>query len=108
MMDQKTGPARTDHLRDDINSGITGDKVAFSDPAAAPLGADDEAAGFPPDAETVALARRLERGGPNERRTAVRASEEHGGARIRSGVAVSLLTGCGVLVAMVAAALAIG
>ena len=34
-------------LRRDIDSGTTGDKVGWPDPAAAPLGTDDEAAGTP-------------------------------------------------------------
>lgn len=38
----------SEQLRDEIDRGGTGDKVAFSDPAAAPLGTDDEAAGHPP------------------------------------------------------------
>ena len=50
----------TERLRADIDSGRTGDKVAGSDPAAAPLGTDDEAAGTPPKADEVALARRQE------------------------------------------------
>jgi len=50
----------TDQLRSDIDHGRTGDKVAFRDPAAAPLGADDEAAGTPPSPEMVAEARKLE------------------------------------------------
>jgi hypothetical protein len=37
-----------EQLRAAIDSGRTGDKVAYPDPAAAPLGADDEAAGTPP------------------------------------------------------------
>jgi hypothetical protein len=49
-------------LRDDIDSGRTGDKVAHSDPAAAPLGTDDEAAGSPPTAGQVSQARRHEAG----------------------------------------------
>lgn len=36
-----------EQLRHDIDSGRTGDKVPAGDPAAAPLGADDEAAGTP-------------------------------------------------------------
>ncbi len=44
-------------LRDDIDSGRTGDKVDFPDPAAAPLGTDDEAAGISPAGEDVAHAR---------------------------------------------------
>lgn len=34
-------------LRDDIDRGLTGDKVAAKHPAAAPLGTNDEAAGTP-------------------------------------------------------------
>lgn len=34
-------------LRGDIDSGRTGDKISHPDPAAAPLGTDDEAAGAP-------------------------------------------------------------
>lgn len=37
-----------ERLRDDIDRGATGDKTPGIDPAAAPLGADDEAAGMPP------------------------------------------------------------
>ena len=36
----------TDRLREDIDSSETGDKVNYPDPAAAPLGTDDEAAGM--------------------------------------------------------------
>ena len=38
----------TDQLRSDIDSGATGEKIGFSDPAAAPLGTDAEAGGAPP------------------------------------------------------------
>jgi hypothetical protein len=47
----------TARLRAEIDSGRTGDKVATIDPAAAPLGTDDEAAGTPPSAHAIALAR---------------------------------------------------
>ena len=47
-------------LKGAIDSGRTGDKVAFMDPGAAPLGTDDEAAGTPDTAERVALAMREE------------------------------------------------
>jgi hypothetical protein len=53
----RTASHRSENLRDDIDQGRTGDKVPFRDPAAAPLGADDEAAGHPPTSEEVALAR---------------------------------------------------
>ena len=36
-----------EQVRERFDSGATGEKVAGSDPAAAPLGTDDEAAGFP-------------------------------------------------------------
>jgi hypothetical protein len=43
-----------EQLRHDIDSGRTGDKVAVGDPAAAPLGADDEAAGTPVSPDRLA------------------------------------------------------
>ena len=52
----------TDKLRHDIDRGRGGDKVDASDPAAAPLGTDDEAAGTPPSPEAVDLAHRHEIG----------------------------------------------
>lgn len=42
-----------EELRGKIDSGRTGDKVNFPDPAAAPLGTDDEAAGTPPPPAAV-------------------------------------------------------
>lgn len=47
-------------LKGAIDSGLTGDKVAFPDPGAAPLGTDDEAAGTPDTADRVAIAMRQE------------------------------------------------
>jgi hypothetical protein len=38
----------TDQMRDAIDSGATGEKVGYPDPAAAPLGTDAEAAGKSP------------------------------------------------------------
>lgn len=48
-------------LRRDIDKGLTGDKVDFPDPAAAPLGTDDEAAGTPITQAQLDAARRAER-----------------------------------------------
>jgi hypothetical protein len=48
-------------LKGDIDSGHTGDKNPVLDPGLAPLGTDDEAAGRPPSAFRIALARRHER-----------------------------------------------
>jgi len=45
------GPPTTDRLRIDVDQGRTGDKVRHPDPAAAPLGSDDEASGNPPSPE---------------------------------------------------------
>ncbi|MET0430656.1 MAG: hypothetical protein ABW026_19425 [Microvirga sp.] len=44
-------------LKADINSGRTGDKTEVHDPGLSPLGTDDEAAGHPPSAFRIALAR---------------------------------------------------
>jgi hypothetical protein len=49
-------------LKADIDRGMTGDRVSLIDPGIAPLGTDDEAAGWPPDPEAVTLARIFERG----------------------------------------------
>jgi hypothetical protein len=53
--------ATTDQLRDDIDAGRAGDKVRFPDPAAAPLGTDEEAAGTPVDPHVLAATRERER-----------------------------------------------
>lgn len=47
-------------LRHGIDHGGAGDKVAFPDPAAAPLGTDDEAAGHPPTRAQVRYAQAVE------------------------------------------------
>ena len=63
-------PPTTDRLRHDIDRGRARDKVDFPDPAAAPLGTDDEAAGTPPAPESIQLAYDLEMGrGPTSRDT---------------------------------------
>lgn len=51
-------------LRHDIDSGKTGDKIPVEDPAAAPLGTDEEAAGTPVPPEAVAQAHKYETSGP--------------------------------------------
>ena len=48
-------PQTVDRLRADIDRGLTGDKVAGCDPAAAPLGTDAEAGGAPPTRAEVEL-----------------------------------------------------
>lgn len=59
MADDPNAP-NTAQLKADIDSGRTNDKVAWSDPAASPLGTDDEAAGTPPSAARVSMARASE------------------------------------------------
>lgn len=49
-----------DRLRHDIDSTASSDKVAFPDPAASPLGTDDEAGGRPNSVEAVQEAARHE------------------------------------------------
>jgi hypothetical protein len=60
-----TEPKRptADQLRHDIDRGRTGDKLPWSDPASAPLGTDEEAAGTPFAAGDIDAARRAERRG---------------------------------------------
>lgn len=53
---RKPEPFTSDQLRDAIDHGETADKVNFPDPAAAPLGTDDEAAGAPPSQGRIAAA----------------------------------------------------
>jgi hypothetical protein len=49
-----------DQLRDDIDRGRTCDKVDAPDPAVAPLGTDEEAAGTPIDPSAIEAARTVE------------------------------------------------
>jgi hypothetical protein len=51
----------TAQLKADIDSGATGDKTPDYDPGLSQLGTDDEAAGRPPSAERIDLARYHER-----------------------------------------------
>lgn len=50
-----------EQLRGDIDSGRMRDKIRVGDPAAAPLGADEEAAGTPLPSAAIARARQTER-----------------------------------------------
>jgi hypothetical protein len=64
----------TEQLRNAIDTGKTGEKVAFPDPAAAPLGTDDEAAGTPPTSERVRMALTHEYRAPAEPTSSARCS----------------------------------
>ena len=54
-----------EQLRDAIDSGETGDKVGFPDPATVPLGADAEAAGTPMTPEQRRMAYEQETARPD-------------------------------------------
>ncbi len=54
---QGTPRPNVTHLKQDITSGTTGDKVAVFDPGAADLGTDNEAAGAPSTPEMVRMDR---------------------------------------------------
>jgi len=54
-----------ERLRVDIDRGRTGDKVDWPDPAAAPLGTDDEAAGTPVAASMGGAVHRAETATPS-------------------------------------------
>lgn len=71
-----------DALRHALDHGKGGDKVDFADPAAAPLGTDDEAAGFPPTRAQRAEAARQELGA---HRTAEEAQTDHTAPRRAQG-----------------------
>jgi hypothetical protein len=60
MVHRRPG-ATTEQLRHDIDRGRTSDKVDAIDPAVAPLGTDEEAAGTPIDPNLLAVVRRRER-----------------------------------------------
>lgn len=84
----RPAPAR---LRDKIDSGATGEKVGFSDPAAAPLGTDAEAGGARLSAaemakiDPVANSDQMEKPTPAERYSGLSAT------RIVGMIAVAIL-----------------
>jgi hypothetical protein len=98
VTDERSGGSERRHaeeLRWAIDHGRAGDKVDYPDPAAAPLGTDDEAGGAAPSSAAVrqAMAAELSRG--NESAT---------GDRMR---AIPVYIMAGVIVASAAALLAL-
>jgi len=90
----------------DIDRGLTGDKIPAQDPAAAPLGTDDEAAGMPPSPEDVGDARGREAiGRPPDTRLV---QGHQGPDRKAPGSLMHLSALAVVLGLLLAAALAIG
>lgn len=64
-MPDKRATATPAQLKEDIDSGRTHDKVAVFDPAAAPLGTDEEAAGTPTPGWAIEAERRRRTGPPD-------------------------------------------
>src|SRR3954463_1489766 len=79
----------TDRLRHDIDRGRGGDKVDSIDPAAAPLGTDDEAAGHSPTPAEIKLASKHE--------VSRKVSSESGGRDSDHGVAIWVAVPSGAL-----------
>ena len=69
-MGRDTEAPTVDQLRKEIDRGQSGDKTPGVDPAAAPLGTDDEAAGHPPTEEERAMAAEAQRAEDPKRPTA--------------------------------------
>jgi hypothetical protein len=88
MPEQK--PMNIDQLRHEIDRGMTGDKVDYPDPAAAPLGTDDEAAGAAPPSGAKSVS--LESG----------VAAHNGRRRLSSGEWVMAVTGAAAIVCAVA------
>ena len=72
----RAGPT-TAQLKDDIDSGRTGDKVRVGDAGLSPLGTDDEAGGRPNSPEAVALARQHETATPGRAKAVARDAADH-------------------------------
>ncbi|MEQ8292705.1 MAG: hypothetical protein RIA08_10905 [Roseovarius sp.] len=99
---EENGAAGAARLRDHIDRGGAADKAAASDPAAAPLGTDAEAAGTPPTREEVAVAEKAEahRAPPADHK---RGPAELQGARLRPGRLLALAAGAVALIAILIA-----
>ena len=99
-----------ERLRRDIDAGRTGDKSPGPDPAAAPLGTDDEAAGTPvPPGVAVAEGERARAvgAGLDSRQNAPAGDGTAPSRRSRSGLVVAGLTMVLAIVLAVAAVIAI-
>lgn len=100
--------ATPEQLRHDIDSGRTGDKAGGFDPAAAPLGADEEAGGHRTSPQDIAVARRQERSGaPRSARANAAEPDLQPDARLpRQTYALPILAGVGAA-ALLAGAIAV-
>jgi hypothetical protein len=86
------GPgATTAQLRGDIDSGATGDKVPVLDPAASPLGTDDEAGGAPTSPEVVAAVRQQERADRRSPLDPTDTGQDRYGLRLIGGILLAVM-----------------
>ncbi|HEX8234008.1 MAG TPA: hypothetical protein VF559_11770 [Caulobacteraceae bacterium] len=92
--------ANAAQLKADYDSGRTGDKVAVGDPAASPLGTDEEAGGAPLSGESIAQARAQE--------TRPNAAASRDSSQVNNAQRNRLGGGAGVLLGLLAAAVVIG
>ena len=85
------GPGATlMQLKQDIDSGATGDKVPVLDPSSTPLGTDAEAAGFPVPPETMAALREAERAERRSPLDPADTEEDRRGLRLVGGIALAV------------------
>lgn len=99
---RETNAAGAARLREHIDRGGAADKAAALDPAAAPLGTDDEAAGAPPTREEVAAAEAAEghRATPSDHK---RGPADLQGARLGPWVLLALVAGAIAIIAVLIA-----
>lgn len=90
-MTNQSAPQTTDELRHDIDSGKTGDKADWPDPAAAPLGTDAEASGNTPKSKTV-------RTQEKPKRVSTPLGSSMGAALTYAGIAIVLLVAMSTIV----------
>jgi hypothetical protein len=99
----------TARLKGDIDSGRDGDKSGGFDPAASPLGTDEEASGVRPDPALVARDRRQEDAvaGSSARENAASPELKPDGQGVRTPYLVPILIGvaAAIVVALIVAAL---
>lgn len=93
----------TDKLRADIDRGRTGDKVPASDPAAAPLGTDEEAAGTPIPPQAIAHAHAQETATSARMPAGQSAHPAPDRSRSRSRTALIVVVALGIVIAILLA-----
>lgn len=104
MTDDRAGPQRivdsvptSDALRHGTDFARSGDKVPFPDPAMAPLGTDDEAAGRPPSRKERALAAETQM--PSKAAAeAARKKPDHEGERWAGPVVIGVALICAIAI----------